>query len=146
MSAQFLGLGFPAPPEPPPAPLARPPPPAAHRAPPAAPPAGEAAAAGLAAAATVAAALAEKYLFGGCVVVRGRQKYLILGCVMCGVGHNEIFFGGCGLNPGLYGIRESFCGEFSIVIFEVNKSYSVLEIPKWLLFLNQCGEWLLLLT
>ena len=30
---------------------------------------------------------AEKYLFGGCVVVRGRQKYLILGCVMCGVGH-----------------------------------------------------------
>ena len=85
MSAQFLGLGFPAPPEPPPAPLARPPPPAAHRAPPAAPPAGAAAAAGLAAAAT---ALAEKYLFGGCVVVRGRQKCLILGCVMCGVGHN----------------------------------------------------------
>ena len=56
MSAQFLGLGFPAPPEPPPAPLARPPPPAAHRAPPAAPPAGAAAAAGLAAAATAAAA------------------------------------------------------------------------------------------
>jgi len=51
-----LGLGFPAPPEPPPAPLARPPPPAAHRAPPAAPPAGAAAAAGLAAAATAAAA------------------------------------------------------------------------------------------
>jgi len=49
-------------------------------------------------------ALAEKYLFGGCVVVRGRQKYFILGCVMCGVGHNLIFFGGCGLNPGLYGI------------------------------------------
>ena len=43
MSAQFLGLGFPAPPEPPPAPLARPPPPEAHRAPPAAPPAGAAA-------------------------------------------------------------------------------------------------------
>jgi len=74
MSAQFLGLGFPAPPEPLPAPLARPPPPAAHRAPPAAPPAGAAAAAGLAAAATAAAALAENYLFGGCVVVRGRQK------------------------------------------------------------------------
>ena len=51
-----MGLGFPAPPEPPPAPLARPPPPAAHRAPPAAPPAGAAAAAGLAAAATAAAA------------------------------------------------------------------------------------------
>jgi hypothetical protein len=30
----------------------------------------------------------DKYLFGGCVVVWGRQKYLILGCVMCGVGHN----------------------------------------------------------
>ena len=39
------------------------------------------------------------------MVVRGRQKYLILGCVMCGVGHNYIFFGGCGLNPGLYGTQ-----------------------------------------
>ena len=100
MSAQFLGLGFPAPPEPSPAPLARPPPPAAHRVPPAAPPA----AAATAAAAPVApkgrfqrpvtsffkapATAEDKYLFGGCVVVRGRQKCLILGCVMCGVGHN----------------------------------------------------------
>jgi hypothetical protein len=24
---------------------------------------------------------------------------------MCGVGHNKIFFGGCGLNPGLYGTQ-----------------------------------------
>ena len=56
MSAQFLGLGFPAPPE---HPLARPPAPAAYRAPPAAPPAGAAAAAGLAAAATAAAAISQ---------------------------------------------------------------------------------------